>query len=993
MAQDEYNKVELPAITQLQKLGWTYIHGDELSPDHPNKERNSYKDVVLEKRLRASIKRINSWISDENLNKVTNELIRIQTTTLQEANQSIHETLIHHLSVTQDLGKGNKGQTVKIIDFDNIDNNEFIATNQFKVSGVHQSIIPDIILFVNGLPFAVIECKSPYTTNPMEAGINQLLRYANRRHPEEQEGAEKLFWYNQMMVSTHRDKARIGTISSRMEHYLEWKDPYPLKRKDINPEPHSQEVMFAGIFTTTHFLDLIQNFIVFEPVDGKVIKKLARYQQFRAVHKTIERIKTGKTQKDKGGVIWHTQGSGKSLTMVFLAVKMRRDPILKEYKLVFITDRKQLDGQLTATFERTQGETVHHAKKVSELKELLQKDSSDLVTAMMQKFQESETDFDFPELNTSEKIIVLADEAHRSQYGILGVALNTALPNAPKIAFTGTPLIKTEKTSNEFGTCIDTYTIEQAVEDGSTVQIIYEGREAKTKVTGDSLDKLFDEYFGDKTEEEQSAIKKKYGTEKAVLEAPQRIRWVCIDILKHYREHIQPNGFKAMIVTSSRHAATVYKRMLDELDAPESRVIISGDHNDPEYLRQYTDSTKQKQYITDFAKPLNESPISILIVKDMLLTGFDAPVCQVMYLDRKITDHNLLQAIARVNRTYEGKQCGFIVDYYGLSDYLTEALDMFTSADIKGALRNLKEELPKLQACHTRAMKYFKDVDKDDIDACVLVLKDEDIRQQFEIDFKKFAKQMDIILPDVASKPYIPDLMFLGKVNQSAKNMYRDPQLNIAGVGEKVRKLIDEHIIGTGVDPKIPPIDLLSKDFKKHVSNIKSDKAKASEIEHAIKSHITVNLENDPTYYRTLSEKLEKIIQEHGEHWDELVQLLFEFRENIESDRKEGADKLGLTETQFAFHNILNSEILRMDGNDVIDEKVHIEVLQVTTKLVKMIYESSKIVDFFDKQDEVKKVHRDIKRELLETSFGDNEQLRSAVINGFIDLAKVKFKK
>ncbi len=246
MAQDEYNKVELPAITKLQELGWTYIHGDELSPDHPNKERNSYKDVVLEKRLRSAIKRINSWISDENLNKVTNELIRIQTTTLQEANQSIHETLIHHLSVTQDLGKGNKGQTVKIIDFDNIDNNEFIATNQFKVSG-SQNIIPDIILFVNGLPLTVIECKSPFITNPMEAGINQLLRYANRRHPEEHEGAEKLFWYNQMMVSTHRDRARIGTISSRMEHYLEWKDPYPIKLTDIKPESHSQEVMFAGI--------------------------------------------------------------------------------------------------------------------------------------------------------------------------------------------------------------------------------------------------------------------------------------------------------------------------------------------------------------------------------------------------------------------------------------------------------------------------------------------------------------------------------------------------------------------------------------------------------------------------------------------------------------------------------------------------------------------------------------------------------------------------
>ena len=376
----------------------------------------------------------------------------------------------------------------------------------------------------------------------------------------------------------------------------------------------------------------------------------------------------------------------------------------------------------------------------------------------------------------------------------------------------------------------------------------------------------------------------------------------------------------------------------------------------------------------------------------MLLTGFDAPVCQVMYLDRKITDHNLLQAIARVNRTHEGKQCGFIVDYYGLSDYLTEALEMFTSADVKGALKNLKEELPKLQACHTRAMKYFKDVDRDDIDACVLVLRDEEVRQQFEIDFKKFAKQMDIIFPDTATTPYIPDLMFLGKVNQSAKNRYRDPQLDISGVGEKVRKLIDDHIYATGVDPKIPPIDLLATNFKEHVSAVKSSKAKASEIEHAIKSHITINLENDPAYYKKLSEKLESIIKSHEEHWDELVQMLFDFRDNIEKDRQKGAVDLGLTETEFAFHNILVSELARITDNDEIDESVHKEVLQVTAKLVEMIDGASQIVDFFDKHDEVKRVQLGIKRELMECSFGDDGKLRSAVITGFMDLAKVKFR-
>lgn len=993
MAQDEYDKVELPALEQLQQLGWTYIPGDELSPEHPAKERKSFKDVVLEKRFRSAIKNINPWINDENLNKVVREFVQVQTATLMEANQFVHETLVQYQSVEQDLGKGRKGQTVKIVDFDNIENNEFIAVNQFKVSGPNQNIIPDIILFINGLPLAVIECKSPYITNPMEAGIDQLLRYANRRRPNENEGAERLFWHNQMMVSTHRDRARIGTISSKMEHYLEWKDPYPLTPKEVATEPHSQEILISGVFTKNNFLDLIRNFIIFEPSGGRVIKKLARYQQYRAVHKTIHRLKTGKTQKEKGGVIWHTQGSGKSLTMVFLAIRMRRDVDLKEYKLVFITDRIQLDRQLTATFTNAQGEKVYHAKSVSTLKELLAKDSSDLVTAMMQKFQESSEKFDFPELNASEKIIVLADEAHRSQYGILGVALNTALPNAPKIAFTGTPLIKTEQTTGTFGSYIDTYTIEQAVKDGSTVQILYEGREARTKVTGDSLDKLFDEYFGKRPEEERAAIKKKYGTEKAVLESPHRIRWVCIDILKHYRERIEPNGFKAMIVTSSRHAATVYKKMLDELDGPESRVIISADHNDPEYLRQFTDSTKQDGWVKNFVKPIEDSPISILVVKDMLLTGFDAPICQAMYLDRKITDHNLLQAIARVNRTHEGKQCGFIVDYYGLSDYLTEALDMFTSEDVKGALKNLKEEIPKLQACHTRAMERFKNADREDIEACVMILKDSEIRQQFEINFKKFAKQMDIVYPDPAAKPYIPDLMFLGKVNQAARNLYRDPQLDIKGVGEKVRKLIDDNIRATGVDPMIPPIDLLAKNFKDHVSELKSSKTKASDIEHALKHHITVNIENDPAYYRKLSEKLEKIISEHEERWDELVQLLMDFRDNIEEDRIKGAEALGLSTTEYAFHNILIQELCRIRGENTLDGQADEEILDVTRKLVEMIDESSQIVDFFHKADEVKKVERAIKRELMETSFGDEDGLRNAVIQQFMDLAKVKFNK
>ena len=737
----------------------------------------------------------------------------------------------------------------------------------------------------------------------------------------------------------------------------------------------------------------MQNFTVFEPVDGRILKKMPRYQQFRAVHKTIERIKTGKDRKEKSGVIWHTQGSGKSLTMVFLTLKIRRDPELRDCKLVFLTDRIQLDNQLTTTFRNAQGETVRHADSVKNLKELLSTDSSDIVTAMVQKFQESVDEFEFPVLNESEKIIVLADEAHRTQYGMLGAAINTAIPNAPRIAFTGTPLIRSQKTTNTFGSYIDTYTIEEAVKDGATVQILYEGREPAVKVTGDSLDSLFDEYFEDRTSEEKEAIKKKFGTDKAVLEAPQRIRRVCMDIVKHYREHIQPNGFKAMIVTSSRNAAIIYKEQLDKLEAPQSAVVISGDHNDGKRFWEYTDGSKHKKQIEDFKKPLGsgegESDLSILIVKDMLLTGFDAPVAQVMYLDRKLTDHTLLQAIARVNRTNRNKFRGYIVDYYGLSDYLTEALGMFSTDDVSGALIELKEEIPRLKNAHTRVLKHFDDLDLNDLDECIISLGDEVKRQTFQTDFQTFSKQMDIILPDPAATPFLKDLKRLGKISVGARNLYRDDQLDISPAGEKVRKLIEEHVYSTGIDPKIPPVDLLAVDYKEKLNQHKSSRSKASEIEHAIKHHIKINLEDDPEYYRKLSERLEDIIRNYEEKWDELVQLLLDFRGNIEDDHKKEAEDLGLSSAELSFYNILMVELTERNDDVAMDARTQEKVKKVVRFLVAMLNEATQIVDFFDKWDAQKKVRRDIKRVVIENF---DEHLVKLVTERFMELAKVKFK-
>ena len=1018
MNQDEFDKVEKPALDQLQQQGWHYIHGAELSPDKGN-ERAYFRDVVLVNQLETAIKRINPWISDENLRKVMRELTHPNHAQLMEYNQSLYQTLVNCVSVEQDLGKGRKGQTIKIIDFDNLNNNEFLCSNQFKIEGVNQNIIPDIVCFVNGLPLAVIECKSPYISGPTYEGIEQLRRYANLRNPEDDEGAQRLFWYNQLMVTSCRDQAKVGTISSGSSHYADWKDAYPFTDTELlNPvsknkisdvsspaylsdakavtgmqEVTAQQRLLAGMFSRENFLDILQNFIIYEPVEGKMIKKVARYQQFRAVNRVIERLKTGKDRKEKSGVVWHTQGSGKSLTMVMLAVKMRRDAELKKYKLVFITDRTQLDQQLSNTFRDAQGETVLNAGSVVQLKELLKKDSSDLVTAMVQKFSDMEKEGSeaFADLNPSDKIIVLADEAHRTQFGGLAMTINAALPNAPKIGFTGTPLLKTQKMDQAFGGYIDQYKINQAVEDGATVRIIYEGREVKTEVAGESLDKLFEEYFGDYSDEEKREIKNRYGVEKAVREAPARVRWVCIDLLKHYREKIQPNGFKAMIVVGSRHAATVFKKTLDELDAPPSEVIISGDHNDEQYIAQHTDKVHQKKVIQDFTKPLGENPTAFLIVKDMLLTGFDAPIAQVMYIDRKLQDHTLMQAIARVNRTYQGKECGFIVDYHGLSDHLTEALELFSSDDVEGTYHTLKDEIPKLKATHTCVMAFFKGVKGKDVDDYVLVLKDEDVRARFEIAFKRFAKQVDVILPDTAAKPFVADLKLLGKVNHAARTRYRDYCLNIDDAGAKVRQLVDEHIISTGVDPKIPPVDLLAANFKESIDATRSAESRASEIESAIKHHITVNLDGDPEYYKSLSLRLREIIEKTAGKWEQQYEMLLEFRAVIETDHKKAADDLGLSETEFSFYNILMAEVRVLKGEDVIDEAIHEEVKTTTQMLVSMFNDATKIVDFFSKTDEVKRMKKEIKRAVLECSFADRS-LVNVVQNRFMELGKVKFK-
>jgi type I restriction enzyme R subunit len=366
-----------------------------------------------------------------------------------------------------------------------------------------------------------------------------------------------------------------------------------------------------------------------------------------------------------------------------------------------------------------------------------------------------------------------------------------------------------------------------------------------------------------------------------------------------------------------------------------------------------------------------------------LLTGFDAPICQVMYLDRKIVDHGLLQAIARVNRTRKGKQRGYVVDYYGLANYLTDALKQFTTEDVQGALKDLKEEIPKLEKAHLQTLKFFKGKNLDNLDECVLALEKEDIRHEFEISFKKFAKLMDVVLPDPSAGKFLKDLKLLGKIAHGARNTYRDEQLNILDAGEKVKKLIEEHISATGVNPKIPPINLLDPKFEEQVKQGTNSKMRATEIKNAIRHHIHIKLDDDPAYYRKLSEKLEEIIQEHSDRWDELVQQLFKFRDEM---RKEPTPPQGITSAELPFYN-LYIETMASDSDE---ENSHELAKNFSTKIINFLNEASQIVDFFNKPDEVRRLKREIKNILIEMPHV-NEELIKEVTDSFMDLAKHRF--
>jgi type I restriction enzyme R subunit len=917
---NEEHLSEAPAVALLRKLGYTEVSAESLES-----ERSTLKEAILTPRLSTALQRLNPWLSPTSLAKAIKQITHVLAVNLTEANETLYNHLTYGLSVEQDLGAGRKGQTVRFFDFENPDNNEFLVVRQYKVHGSKRHIYPDITCFVNGLPLVVIECKSPTKGDKWrQEAIKQIRRYQEADPEWKGEGAPKLFETVQIVIGACEQAACYGTTGTPSRFFFEWKELYPLSLAELEDlvgrTPTPQDILLATMLLPSNLLDLVRNFVTFETEGGRKVKKLCRYKQFIAVNRAIERMRTS-TGDNRGGVVWHTQGSGKSLTMLWLALKLRRDPTLQNPTLVIVTDRTALDKQISDTFVACGFPNPERAESVKHLRTLLRNGTGKTIATTVQKFQDAasrtgtsktkrQKQSEHPELTNDANVVVMVDEAHRSQYRGLAANMRKAMPNACFFGFTGTPIDKKDKsTLSTFGPYIDTYTIMQAVRDGATVPIFYEGRLPDVRVLGQNLDKLFDRVFADRSDEERAAIKQKYATEQAIAAAPQRIRTICYDLLEHYEKYIQPNGFKAQVVAVSREAAAIYKEILDELHAPESVLIMSSAHNDTEQLARYhLRKDEQDRHIERFKD--EGSPLAILIVCDMLLTGFDAPVEQVMYLDTPLREHNLLQAIARTNRRAEGKDYGLIIDYWGVSQALQDALAVFAPDDVEGALEPKQDELPRLAQRHQTAMRFFDGVDdKHDLDACVAALEPEDIRAEFDIAFRRFAQSLDMLYPDPKALPFADDARWLGRIRMASRARYRDGAIDISDCGAKVRKLIEDAIIADGVEILVKEVSLFSKDFDDKLASLKTNKAKASEMEHAIRHEIHVKLEENPAFYQSLRERLEDIIRQRKEkRIDDAQQLalLDALHRSMDTGEASSAADLGLSESGYAIYGLLD---------------------------------------------------------------------------------------
>lgn len=1042
---------QIPAIALLQKLGYTYLSPDEAMSLRGNKATNVLLESILRKqlkeinRLKISSTRSADLFSETN---IENGIRALKDMPMNEgyvsACQSAYDLITLGKAFEQNIDGDKKSFTLRYIDWDNIENNVFHITEEYEVlrSSSKEHYRPDIVLFINGIPLCIIECKRPDMKEPLTEAISQHIRN------QQTDGIRHLYVYSQLLLSIATLQAKYATTDSKEEFWFNWKEPINNEEKEsikrlVNTPlaPFQKEKLYkqrAGweinlieqrekeelavslqdeylyyLCRPERLLEIIKDYIIFE---GGKFKKIARYQQYFAIKKIIRRIQNIEKGKRQGGVIWHTQGSGKSLTMAMLAKKIYKS--VKNPKILVVTDRIDLDTQITSTFTQVDVQ-VNNAKTGNHLVELLKSKSDRVITTIINKFEAAVNQLSGSPLE-SNNIFVLIDEGHRTQYGTFNVKMQRVLPNACFLAFTGTPLMKKEKsTAQKFGGIIDTYTILQAVEDKAIVPIIYEGRHAVQDVNQQALDKGFDYVSEPLTEYQRTDLKRKYSRANLIGKTEQRIDEIARNISDHYTQNWgedntgERSGFKGMVVTPDKATAIKYKRAFDLIGKVTTEVIISPPDDregNEDANEEPTDEVVKfwKNMEAKYGRGFEESLISqfkktdypdLIIVVDKLLTGFDEPRVVVMYMCRKLKEHTLLQAIARVNRVAPGKEYGFVIDYEGIIGELDEAMNTystlseFETEDLVGTFTDIKKEIENLPQLHSVLNDLFKELSNklDPVSYAALLAK-EDIRAEFYQKFGAFAKCLKLAFssidfenntPEKIKNVYRRDLKFYTELRNAVVNTYSD-KIDFKKYEKQLQKLLDQHVTTEEIIRLTEQVSILDGEaFERELEKVVGTRAKAEMIASRTTKHITERMEEDPVFYKKLSELIKETIADlRAMRISEAaaLQKLKEYREQAVTKKGEDIpNELEGKEEAIAFYRLFK------DSTDFSNE----EGVAFCNE-VDLILKRFKVVDWQSKLDVVRRINFLIGEYLID-HLGMSIKDAEALADKCVEVAKLRY--
>lgn len=884
------SKIQQNSINLLQSLGYKFISREENLKLRGGKT----SEVLFREILTKKLGEINGYeykgkrykFSQSNVLKAVDELAGVSLNEgLMVANERITNLLLLGTSLEENLEDGTRRSfSFKFIDFENLQNNDFYVTEEFEVSRVSQSDAqkhrrPDLVLFINGIPIVVIELKKSSVS--FENGIKQL---------EKEQGKDEiahLFKYIQLTIAANGSGARYGTTGTPFKFYSVWKEQDEAKAKEslkslINGrEVSALDMTLFALLSKDRLLRLVRHYIVFD----KRMKKVCRYQQFFAIEETLKRVSMIKDGARAGGLIWHTQGSGKSLTMVMLTKLLKQ--IYINSKIIVVTDRIDLDGQIHETFENTDVK-AGRASSGSDLIEKLQSGVS-VITTLVHKFEKVKNQ---KVVVRDGDIFVLVDESHRTQGGDLHKAMKKALPLACYIGFTGTPLLKREKNSfAKFGGEIHRYTIDDAVKDGAVLPLLYEGRYVGQEVLDpEGLTRKFDLISRELGDEAKRDLQQKWARFERVASSEQRLELIAVDINEHIKKTLKKSGFKAMLATQRKYDAIKYHEIFEEFGEIKSAYVISSNEHEElegghkeyvvkawqETIKDYGSEEAYLKYVKD--EFIYGDEIDLLIVVDKLLTGFDAPRASTLYIDKQLKEHNLLQAIARVNRLYDGKDYGYIIDYRGLLGELDQALTSYASLsgfdpeDITGAVIDVRSEIIKAKTYYTHLDDLFSSVKfKDDLESYVAVLEDVQKRDDFKEWLSQFARAFKLalssekiydILSEEEIKVYKQRVKFYNELRKAVQLRYHEA-CDFGKYEAQMQKLLDTYVSAKEVNELTKLVNIFETEFDDEVQRVEGKNAKADTIISAVSAVVKEKMDSNPAFYKSIAQQIQDIIDEY----------------------------------------------------------------------------------------------------------------------------------